>query len=66
MIKALRKENLRLILKDVTIKLLRTFNYNTLKLKDSYSEYMFCLESNEEELERAYIEYYAEDNRIIS
>lgn len=56
------KEKMRLKLKDITIKLIRKFYYSIFKVQNSPIEDVFYLE----ELEQKYMEYYAEDNRIIS
>ena len=60
--KLFMKEELKLKLKVITIKLIRKLYYSIFKVQDSSMEDVFCLE----ELENKYIEYYAEDNRIIS
>lgn len=56
------EEELRLKLKVITIKLIRKLYYSIFKVQDSPIEDVFYLE----ELEEKYIEYYSEDNSIIS
>lgn len=60
--KLFMKEELKLKLKDITINIIRKFYCSIFNVQDSSTEDIFSLE----ELEKEYIEYYAEDNSIIS